>query len=165
MPAVMDNLTIVQDILDRMLPTADLQPLLDHLADDVALTVAAPHGGSADTQEGRGKAAVLDYFATLGDLLTFWRVKYSWSGGRVVVMAEERFTIQPGGLAAQSELALIFDLRDGLITRLLVVEDPPAWEPGPGVAAELQEDLCRAGCRPPAAGGARPRWWAATAER
>ena len=80
----------------------------------------------------------------------------------MVVMAEERFTIQPGGLAAQSELALIFDLRDGLITRLLVVEDPPAWEPGPGVAAELQEDLCRAGCRPqpPAAlgrdGGPQP---------
>ena len=46
MPAVMDNLTIVRDILDRMLPTADLQPLLDHLADDVALTVAAPHGGT-----------------------------------------------------------------------------------------------------------------------
>ena len=124
MPAVMDNLALVQDILDRMLPSADLRPLLDHLADDVSFTVAAPNS-HPEAQEGSGKAAVLDYFATLGDLVAFWRVKSSWSGGRVVVLAEERFTIHPGDLAAHSELALIFDLRDGLITRLLVVEDPP----------------------------------------
>jgi hypothetical protein len=40
------------------------------------------------------------------------------------VLAEERFTIQPAGLAVCSELALIFDLHDGLITRLSIVENP-----------------------------------------
>jgi hypothetical protein len=125
MPAVVDNLALVQDILDRMLPSADLGPLLDHLADDVVFAVTAPEGGPA-LLRGRGKPVVHDYFAALGDLITFWQVKSSWSGGPVVVVAEERFTLQPCDLAVQSELALIFDVRGDLITRLLVVEDPPA---------------------------------------
>jgi ketosteroid isomerase-like protein len=119
-----DNLALVKGILDRMLASGDIQPLLDGLADDVTFTVATPHG-SPDPYPGTGKAAVLDYFVALGDLVTFWRVQYSWGGGRVVVRVEESFTIEPGGLAADSELALLFELRDGLITRLLVVEDPP----------------------------------------
>ena len=132
MPAVMDNLALVQDILDRMLPSADLEPLLDHLADDVVFAVTAPDGGS-DAAQSRGKAAVREYFAALGDLVAFWRVKSSWSGNRVVVLAEERFILEPSGLEADSELALIFDLRDGLITRLFVVEESPALA---GAAAE-----------------------------
>jgi ketosteroid isomerase-like protein len=130
--AAVDNLTIVQDILGPMLRSADLQPLRDHLADDATLTVAGPEGaGGPDTEQEQGKAAVLDYFASLGDLLMFWRVRYSWSGGRVVVHVEESFIIEPGGLAAQSELALVVGLRDGRITQLLVVEDPPALATAP----------------------------------
>jgi ketosteroid isomerase-like protein len=125
MHATTDNLALIRDILERMLPAADLQPLLDHLADDCVFTVAGPEGG-VNADGGGGKAAVAEYFGTLGDLVTFWHMKYAWSGGRVVVLAEERFTVQPIGLAAQSELALIFDVHDGLITRLLVVEDLPA---------------------------------------
>jgi ketosteroid isomerase-like protein len=130
--AAVDNLTIVQDILGPMLRSADLQPLRDHLADDATLTVAGPEGAAGpDTEQEQGKAAVLDYFASLGDLLMFWRVRYSWSGGRVVVHVEESFIIEPGGLAAQSELALVVGLRDGRITQLLVVEDPPALATAP----------------------------------
>jgi ketosteroid isomerase-like protein len=130
--AAVDNITIVQDILGPMLRSADLQPLRDHLADDATLTVAGPEGAAGpDTEQEQGKAAVLDYFASLGDLLMFWRVRYSWSGGRVVVHVEESFIIEPGGLAAQSELALVVGLRDGRITQLLVVEDPPALATAP----------------------------------
>jgi ketosteroid isomerase-like protein len=137
-----DNLAVVRDILDRMLPAADLQPLLRHLADDVVFTVAGPDGGlSAD--DGDGKAAVAQYFGTLGDLVTFWHVKHAWSGGRVVVLIDERFTVHPIGLAAQSELALIFDVQDGMITRLLIVEDLPAALSGTGVALSLEEPTAK----------------------
>jgi ketosteroid isomerase-like protein len=124
MPAATDNLALVKGILDRMLPSGDLRPLLDGLAEDVVFMVATPDDGP-DTYQGAGKAAALDYFANLGDLVAFWRVTYSSSGARVLVRGEESFTLQPSGLEAHGEFALLFDLRDGLITRLLVVEDPP----------------------------------------
>jgi ketosteroid isomerase-like protein len=116
-----DNLALIKGIMDRVLESGDLRPLLDGLAEDVVLTVAAPDSGP---DEATSKAAVLDYFEPLGDLITFWRARYSWRGARVVVLAEESFTIQPAGLAVRSELELIFDLRDGLITRLSIVESP-----------------------------------------
>jgi hypothetical protein len=39
-----DNLTLVKGILDRMLASGDIQPLLDGFADDVTFRVATPHG-------------------------------------------------------------------------------------------------------------------------
>src|SRR4051812_27291380 len=122
MPAAADNLALVKGILDRILPSGDLRPLLDGLADEVVLTVATPDDGPDTYQAGR--AGVLDYFENLVCLFAFWRVTYSSSGPRVIVRGEESFTLQPSGLEAHGEFALLFDLHDGLITRLLVVEDP-----------------------------------------
>jgi ketosteroid isomerase-like protein len=124
MPVAADNLALVKGILDRMLPSGDLRPLLDGLADDVVFTVATTPDDGPDTCQVAGKAAVLDYFVNLGDLIAFWRVTCSSSGTRVLVRGEESFTLQPGGLEAHGEFALLFDLSDGVITRLLVVEDP-----------------------------------------
>jgi hypothetical protein len=124
MAAVTDDLALVESLLRRMLPSGDIQPLLDALADDVVFTVVSPDG-QADMRRAIGKAAVLEYFLTLGDLVTFWRVKQAWSDtARVIILAEESFTLQPGSLAAQRELALLFELSEGLITRLRIVDDP-----------------------------------------
>lgn len=121
MRVMTDNLALIQGIVDRVLESGDLRPLLDGLDDGVVFTLATADGGP---DEATGKAAVLDYFEPLGDLITFWQARYSRRGARVVVLAEESFTIQPAGLAVRSKLALIFDLRDGLITRLSIVENP-----------------------------------------
>lgn len=121
MRVMTDNLALIKGIVDRMLMSGDLRPLLDGLDEAFVLSVATPDGGP---DEATGKAAVVDYFEPLGDLITFWRARYSWRGARVVVLAEESFTIQPAGLAVRSEVALIFDLHDGLITRLSIVENP-----------------------------------------
>ena len=130
MPHSTDSLRLVNGILDRMVRSGNIGPLLDVLADDVELRVA-PSDGSSDTYQGAGKADVLAYFAPLADLFTFWRVRSSGSGERVLVRAEETFTIQPGGLAARTELALLFELREGLITRLVLVENPSEEWPDP----------------------------------
>ena len=129
MLSTMDNLALVKEMLDRMLATGKVEPLLEALADDVAFTVTAPE---ASPCEATGKAAVREYFRAVGDLVTFWRVKYSWSGERVAVLAEECFTVAPCGLEAESHVALLFELRDGRIVRLLVVESPVTsgpWSP------------------------------------
>ena len=111
MLVVTDNLALVKRILDRMLASGDIQPLLDGLSEDVVFTVAAPRGGH-EPYPGAGKAAVLDYFAALGDLVTFWRVRYSWGDARVVVRVEESFTIDPGGLAAASSPCSLSSVMD-----------------------------------------------------
>jgi ketosteroid isomerase-like protein len=121
MLSTIDNLALVKEMLDRVLTTGEVRPLLEGLADDVAFTVTAP---DAKPRDATGKAAVREYFQTVGDLVTFWRVKYSRNGERVAVLAEESFTIEPGGLEAESHVALLFELRNGLIVRLLVVESP-----------------------------------------
>src|SRR5262245_52658285 len=121
MLSTIDNLTLVKEMLGRVLATGRVGPLLESLADDVIFTVTAP---DATPREANGKAAVHEYVRTVGDLVTFWQVKYSWDGERVAVLAEESFTVEPCGLEAESRVGLLFELRDGLIVRLLVVEDP-----------------------------------------
>jgi ketosteroid isomerase-like protein len=122
MLSTIDNLALVKRMLDHTLATGSLQPLLDGLADDVVLAVTPPD--DVDPHEATGKDAVREYFQTAGDLMTFWRVQYSWNGDCVAVLAEESFTLEPGGLAAESQVALLFELRDGLIIRMLVAENP-----------------------------------------
>ncbi len=124
----MDNLAQVRSILDPMLESADPQLLLEHLADDVRFLVRGP-GPEAATSSAGGKTAVLDYFETLGDLLCFWQATYEVRDDEVVARVEESYVLQPADLPVQSELALIFELADGLITGLLVVEDPTPVSP------------------------------------
>ena len=130
----MDNLAYVRSILDPMLESANPRLLLDHLADDVRFIVRGP-GPEAVSPAVGGKAAVLEYFDTLGDLLCFWQASYMSSDGCVVARIEENYVLQPAGLAVRSELALIFELADGVIRGLLVLEDPtPAPPPARSIA-------------------------------
>jgi ketosteroid isomerase-like protein len=119
-----DNLSQVRAALDPLLRAGDLWPLLESMADDVTFRVATADGISA-TEEGGGKAAIRRYFERLGDLVTFWQVTRASNGARVVVEVEESFTIQPAGLAGGSELTLVFDLQDGVITGLSIGEGGP----------------------------------------
>ena len=48
-----NNLALVNGILDRMLASGDIQPLLDSLADDVMFTVA-PSPGTGQGCQGAG---------------------------------------------------------------------------------------------------------------
>ncbi|MGN6392851.1 MAG: hypothetical protein ACTHM9_11475 [Gemmatimonadales bacterium] len=123
MPMVIDTVTHVRSLLDPMLETADVRLLLDQLPEDVRFAVRAP-GRNPVTARPAGKAAISDYFEALGDLLRCWQATYASNDGGVVARIEESYVLLPAGLAVQSELALVFELSEGTITGLLVVEDP-----------------------------------------
>jgi ketosteroid isomerase-like protein len=133
----MDALTAVRGAVDRVVAGA-LGPLLDLLAEDVEFEVASG-GDVPGCRKDSGQQAVLDYFAALGDLPAFWRMDYSAAGERVVAWGEESFTVEGCELEGGVEFALVFDLRDGMVTRLLVIEDLsfiPGWDfPGASVSA------------------------------
>ena len=115
------DLTAVRRALDHLLGGSP-EDLLDLLADEVELDVT---GGGRTLSRSResGKQAVADYFAALGALVAFWRMEYSARGRRVIVRVTESFTIQHLELEGGCELALVFELSGGLVTRLQVIED------------------------------------------
>jgi ketosteroid isomerase-like protein len=118
----MDNVALVKTLVDRILLAADLDPVLHLLADDLSFKVAIP-GAMPICFADSGKQGIVDYFKALGGIVTFWRVEYFAEGEHVIVVGKERFTMRNSALTADSDFALIFDVRNGLITRLLVVED------------------------------------------
>jgi ketosteroid isomerase-like protein len=132
----MDELIAVRGAVDCLVSGA-LAPLHDLLAEDVEFEVAS--GGDAPgCRKDSGRQAVVDYFDGLGDVPAFWRMEYSAIDGRVIAWGDESFTVKGCGLVGGTEFALVFDLRQGRVTRLLVIEDLsfiPGWDfPGASVA-------------------------------
>ncbi len=117
----MDELTAVKGAIDRLVSGA-LAPLIELLASDVAFEVAGG-GATPGWRKHSGRQAVADYFDALGDLPAFWRMEYGAVDGRVIAWGVESFTVRGCELVGGTEFALVFDLREGGVTRLLVIED------------------------------------------
>jgi ketosteroid isomerase-like protein len=118
----MNNTALLQQILDEAFATRDFRSLASHLAEDVVFEVTPPEG-MPTTPERRGKQEVLDYFTSLGDIVTFWQVRCFGDGERVVVVGAESFTIPRSGVTLGGEFALLLHVCDGLITRFLIIEE------------------------------------------
>ena len=126
----MDSTALFQRILNEAFATLDFQSLAAHLADDVVFEVTPPDG-LPTTPERRGKQEVLDYFTSLGDIVTFWRVQCFGDGDRVVAVGAESFTIPRYDVTLSGEFALLLRVCNGLITRFLIIEalsESPALE-------------------------------------
>jgi ketosteroid isomerase-like protein len=115
------NSLLLQRILDQAFATLDFRSLAAHLAEDVVFEVTPPEG-IPTTPERRGKQEVLDYFTSLGDIVTFWQVRCFGDGERVVAVGAESFTIPRYGMTLGGEFALLLHVCDGLITRFLIIE-------------------------------------------
>jgi ketosteroid isomerase-like protein len=117
----MNDMSAVKRAVDRLL-TGALGPLLDLLAKDVEFEVVGG-GDVPGCMKDRGNQPVVDYFTALGGLVAFWQMDYTATGQRVIAWGKESFTVEHSGLEGGCEFALVFDLSDGMIARLLVVED------------------------------------------
>ena len=142
--SLMNNLSLVGRAIAGILE-GDLRPLLALTAPEAVLTLATAATGPAAVRS-RGREAVAGYFRSLGATPTYWRVRLEDRGREIVALGTERFTVI-GGIEGESDFVLAFELRDGLVTGLQVVEgshaDPPATQSLPARAI--------LGCRPPAA--------------
>jgi ketosteroid isomerase-like protein len=120
----MDHL-VLQSAIERIVETGDFRALADYLTDDVEfkLTIAVK---SPTNGEVRGKDAVIDYFMDVEGTNTIPEKKPMESFGsdeRFVVLGDDSFTIMKSGILARSECAFVFDVRDGMITRLSIHQD------------------------------------------
>jgi ketosteroid isomerase-like protein len=116
------NSLVLQRLLDQAFATLDFRSLAAHLAEDVVFEVTPPEG-IPTTPERRGKQEVLEYFTSLGDIVTFWQVRCFGDGERVVAVGAESFTIPRYGVTLGGEFALLLHVCDGLITRFLIIEE------------------------------------------
>jgi ketosteroid isomerase-like protein len=121
----MNDIAALRQAVDQVLG-GRVEPLLDLLAQDVEFEV----DGRCDVPggwRGSGTQAVVDYFTSLGALTAFWQIDYSPVDGQVIAWGKESFTIQGCELEGETEFALVFDLADGRIVRLVVIEDLPSF--------------------------------------
>ena len=117
----MTNAALIQRILDEAFASLDFRALAAHLADDVVFEVTPP--GEAETVEARGPDAVVDYFTSLGDIVSFWRVHCYGDGERVVAVGSERFTVPRYGVTLGGDFALLLHVCGERITRFFIIED------------------------------------------
>ena len=97
----------------------DFQPFYDALADDVEHKLSVG--------ELRGKQAVVDYFER-GDETVDFRpfdkpLEYYGGGDRAVIVGDETFKVRESGVTHRAEWAWVVDVRDGLITRIVEIQD------------------------------------------
>ena len=118
----MDNISLARSLLE----SDDWQALIDHLADDVVFKATIPEG-TPISGERRGKGAVVEHLTNLGDILEFRLEEpqeYFGRGDRVVVLGKESVEVKASGITVpHSEYATVLDIRNGLITRFLVIQD------------------------------------------
>jgi hypothetical protein len=111
----------VQNAIREATESADFRPLFDHFADDVELGITIV-GGSGVSERYRGKRSVIDRLRSIAhgesrpidefpDLFA--------SGERIVAFRDQRLAVGIG-LTIHSECVLVFDVHDGLITRLSI---------------------------------------------
>jgi hypothetical protein len=118
----MNNAAFIQRMFDDAFATLDFRPLAAHLDEDVVFEVTPP-GGEGDVVETRGRDAVVEYFTSLGDIVSFWRVRCYGDGERIVALGAERFTLPRYGVTLGGEFALLLHVCGDRITRFLIIED------------------------------------------
>ena len=123
----------VQDTIKSAVETGDLSSLYDYFADDVELRMAMAVGSSVSGE--RSKRSVIDHLQKLGevDLRPHHEAPGLLAeGDRVVAFWDESVPLR-SGVAIRSQCTLVFDVRDGLITRLAIHHDlSPVNENRPG---------------------------------
>jgi ketosteroid isomerase-like protein len=111
--------------------TPDDQAFFDALADDVVLKLSVG--------EARGKQAVVDYFTNVDATMEVRPfdapLEYYGAGDRVVILGDETITVKRTGATHQAEWAWVVDVHDGLISRILDIQDLS------GVADEVRKAL------------------------
>jgi hypothetical protein len=118
-----DNLAVVKRAVEGIL-ARDFQPLLDLSVEHVFFRRVSLGPQPVSSLE-VGRQRMVEYFETLGGIVSFWQVKFRVLGEQVLVLGNESFTTD-GGIEGSSDFALVVDACGGLITALLVVEDLPA---------------------------------------
>jgi ketosteroid isomerase-like protein len=120
-----DNVGLLKSIFEEVYSTGNIQPLLDHMAEDVVWKVTIPDG-TPISGEFRGKQAVAAYFDRLPGIAEFQQLRppeYVGHGDQVIVLGYEDYTVKKTGKSFRGEYATVTDFDEGRITKMVVIQD------------------------------------------
>lgn len=112
----------IEEILKRVIETADFRPLFDHFAEGVELKVTTSVGPAA-SHERSGRQSVIEYFRHVDEASTA-RVDNDVDcfahGQRLVALRDDQVSMGDGWIV-RSECAVVLDVRDdGKITNVAI---------------------------------------------
>jgi ketosteroid isomerase-like protein len=121
----MNNVAIIKNIYEELMTTGSTQAFVDAFAEDGILQLTIPR----DTPMGgafHGKAELLRYLALSNEMTEILALEVRdiiGQGDKVVLLGHERLRIKTNDKIFASEWAAVFDMVDGRIARLTLIED------------------------------------------
>jgi hypothetical protein len=113
-----ENVKVVEEMF-AALGRRDIAGVLDRLSDDIEWRIAGPSELPYAGMH-RGRDEVAKFFQTFGqaaEFEVFEPREYFTKGDKVVVLGHERQRIRATGRTVETEWAMVFDVRDGRITK------------------------------------------------
>jgi ketosteroid isomerase-like protein len=122
-----DNITLVKTTMEAFM-RGDPEPLLAAITEDAVIKAVIPTG-TPISGEFRGREGFLHYFAALGEVMEILEVRthdYTASAGHVVILGYERARVRRTGKLLECDIATVFGVDGGKITKLVALADMSA---------------------------------------
>lgn len=118
------NVNLIRTTMEALL-AGDPGPLLAALTQDAEIRAVIPEG-TPISGHFQGRDGFLRYFAALDEVMEILEVQttdYTGSETSVVILGHERARVRRTGALLDCDIATVFTLRDGKITRMLAMAD------------------------------------------
>jgi ketosteroid isomerase-like protein len=120
-----DNVKLVTTAMESFMTTGNPAQLFAAISDDAVIQAVIPDG-TPISGEFRGQDGFLRYFQALNEVMEIVEVTttdITASAGHVVMLGHERARVRRTGKMLDCEVATMFAVKDGKITRVLAFAD------------------------------------------
>lgn len=121
------NIKLVKTVMDQLM-SGNPQPLLSSLSDDATIKAVIPDG-TPISGEFRGREGFVRCFEALNEVMEILEVQthdYTASADHVVILGFERARVRLTGKLLESDIATVFGISRGKITKVMALADMSA---------------------------------------
>lgn len=122
-----ENIRVVKAVMDELM-RGNLEPLLGAITEDAQIKAVIPPG-TPISGDFRGREGFLRYLTALSEVMEIIEVQthdITASEGHVVMVGYERARVKRTGKMLECDVATVFALKDGKITKMLALADMSA---------------------------------------
>lgn len=121
------QITLVKTTMEALM-AGNPEPLLAAITEDAVIKAVIPEG-TPISGEFRGREGFMRYLQALGEVMEILEVRtddYTASAGHVVILGFERARVRRTGKLLECDIATIFGVEGGRITKLVALADMSA---------------------------------------